>query len=516
MLRHFSPWRVWKVFRFVLTIFLAFRRKERFLLISPLPPAEMKQAILDLGVSFIKLAQVLATRADFFQEEYLEELRRIHDEVEPMSLGDLRAVYKRAFVAGDPFRFFDETPLASASVGQVHRAELEDGTPVAVKIRRLDIEKKVLDDIALMRSFLKVCRPFFSRYTKHSLEAVISEFSSMIVKEVDMSVELDNLEKFKKFYGEQEVFFPETYPNFSGRDALVMSYERGIRIDDKDGLTALDISYEKLMHTLVGFYTEQMLIQGIFHADPHPGNILVKKDGSLTFLDFGMVKRLPNTTRMAMIEMVKSANEQDYELFITACKRLGVVAANAPQGEMEDFAERMFDIFGNENLSAASMQALAFDVLDSMKELPFKLPQEVIYVMRVSSLLEGLGTTFIDNFNGVKDILPLIQKDIPRALGARAKLFPTIKGEIKDLPFTARRLRNIIQDLSEANLKVKLSEETLEIMGQQVRLFLRPLVSGLLFIVGGFFALGLEFAAHQEVAVCLFFIGAIRIWVSLR
>jgi predicted unusual protein kinase regulating ubiquinone biosynthesis (AarF/ABC1/UbiB family) len=516
MLKHFTPWRVWKVFRFVLTIFLAFRRKKRFLLISPLSPTELKKAILDLGVSFIKLAQVLATRADFFNEEYLTELRKIHDELEPMQAEELGTVYERAFASDRPFKSFENFPMASASVGQVHKAKLKDGTAVAVKIRRLDIEKKVLDDISLMQSFLKVFRPFFSTYTKHSLEAVISEFSSMIVKEVDMAVELDNLEKFRRLYDQKDIYFPRTYPAYSSRDALVMSYEQGIRIDDKDKLSALEISYKELLGKLVRFYTEQMLIQGFFHADPHPGNILVQEDGSLVFLDFGMVKRLPNASRVAMIEMVKSANEKNFELYIAACKRLGVVAANAPQHEMEDFAERMFDIFGNENLSAASMQALAFEVLDSMKELPFKLPQDVIYVMRVSSLLEGLGTTFIDNFNGVKDILPVIQSNLPRALGARAKLFPTFKEEVRDLPFTLRRIKKIIQDLSEDNIKVKLSDESLELIAYKLRRFLRTLSSGLIFLIAGFFVQGFSFSGHQQIAIFLFLVGVLKIWLSLR
>ncbi|MDY7001280.1 MAG: AarF/UbiB family protein [Thermodesulfobacteriota bacterium] len=516
MLKNYAPKRVWKAFHFLLTVFVTFRKKERFLYVRPLSPAGLKRAILELGVSFIKLAQVLATRADLFSDEYLRELKTIHDEVAPMREDEFEAMYAKAFGLNPPFRSFEPAPIASASIGQVHKAELKDGSPVAVKIRRLGITDKVRDDIRIIRFFLKLFQPFFSRYTKNSLEAVISEFSAMIVKEVDMSMELENLRKFQETYRETGVRFPDFYALHSSADALVMSFESGFRIDDHDALTRLDIHFPALMDTLISFYTEQMLVRGFFNADPHPGNLLVREDGSLVMVDFGMVKRLPKSTRVAMIELVKAAHERDFELLIAACKHLGVVAAGAPQDQMQEMAERLFDIFGNENLSAASMQALAFDLLASMKELPFKLPQEVVYVMRASCLLEGLGTGFIENYNGVKDILPVLRKNLNRALGSEAGLFPTLKGEILGLPMTVRRLKTVLTDMSESNLHVKLSRETLELAGEYARAYLRPIGVGALLIVAGFFALQLDFALHTPLAVVLFALGVLRIFTALK
>jgi len=503
-------------FRFIHAVFVTFRKKERFLFMRPLSPGALKRVILDLGVSFIKLAQVLATRADFFTEEYLEELRAIHDEVEPMDEADFCAAYAAAFKDGGPFEHFEKTPLASASIGQVHAARLPGGKLVAVKLRRHGITKRVKADIRILHAFLRVFKPFFSTFTKNSLEAVIAEFSVMIMKETDLSIECDNLRKFTETYKDSGVIFPGFFPEHSGPDALVMTFERGVRVDDKAGFARLDISFREVMDELVTFYAEQMLVKGFFHADPHPGNILVREDGRLVLLDFGMVKRLPASMRVAMIEMVKAAHEQDYEVFIASCKRLGVIAASAPEAEMRDLAERMFDIFGNENLSAASMQALAFDVLESMRGFPFKFPQDIVYVMRASSLIEGLGTTYIENFNGVKDILPVLLKNLRRALGAEAGLFPSIKEEIISLPLTFRRMKTILNDLSDANLKVKLSPETLEIMGEMARNYLRPLVEGAVFVTAGFFVQGADFSASSHLSWALFILGALRIVLGLR
>ena len=511
-----APGRLWLAFRFLHTVFVLVRRRDRFLLLTPLPPRQLKEAVLALGVCFIKLAQVLATRADFFTEDYLAELRGIHDEVAPMPAADFTAAFALAFGDAPPFATFNQTPLASASIGQVHAATLPDGSQVAVKLRRYGVEDRVRADIAMIRAMLGAFTPFFSNATKNSVEAVLAEFSAMIVREADLSVELANLRKFTDTYSHSPVRFPTPLPQYSNANALVMSYETGWRIDDKAALDNAGIPFATILNALIDFYIEQMLVRGYFHADPHPGNILVRPDGGLTLLDFGMVKRLPADTRVAMIEVAKSAHDRDYEGFIAACKRLGIVAAGADPSEMMEFSERMFDILGDAGLTAASMQLLAFSVLDSMKDLPFKVPQDVVYVMRASTLIEGLGTTYIENFNGVKDILPRLRQNLSRALGAEAGLFPTLRSELTSLPLTLRRAKTVLSDLSESNLRVKLSPETLEYAGERLRRHLRPVAAGGLLIAAGFLAAltGGEHAAMM--AWGLFGLGALRVWTGLK
>jgi predicted unusual protein kinase regulating ubiquinone biosynthesis (AarF/ABC1/UbiB family) len=338
----------------------------------------------------------------------------------------------------------------------------------------------------------------------------------MLRKEADLSMELDNLNKFRQTYQRSGVVFPTPYPEHSNVDALVMSFEEGRRVDERETLQRLDIPFEDFLDRLVAFYTDQMLIRGFFHCDPHPGNILIREDGSLVLVDFGMVKRLPQQSRVAMIEMAKSAHERDYDLYVRACRRLGVVAPQAPASQIIEFAERMFDILGNENLTAASMQELVFEVLDSMKELPFKLPQEVVYVLRVSALIEGLGATYVHNFNGVKDILPVLQKNLPRALGAEAGLFPTVAQEVRDIPLTARRIKTALTDLSDGSLQVRLSPDSVEVILDALRNWAAPfLVTGML-TAGALLCALLDFPGHAAASVALFALGCLRLWLALR
>lgn len=459
-MRFYTPLRVYRVFSFLFTLYLVIKKKPSFLGFKPLSPKRLKESIIALGASFIKLAQVLATRADFFDAAYLEELKELHDKLPPMSPKEFEAVYSQAFEE-EVFEAFDTNAIASASIGQVHKATTLKREAVAVKLRRFGIKEQVQADIRILTIFNTLFRPLFSHYTKNSIEAVISEFSKMILQEVSLNQERANLEKFSQVYADEGISFPKPYTELSSDDALVMSFEEGFRFDDKENLLKYDIDFNTLIAKLVYFYTTQMLVKGYFHADPHPGNLLVTKEGELILLDFGMVKTVPNKIRLAIIELLKAANEQDYERYISASKKLGTVAYEAPTAELALFTSRMFEIFSNENLSSESMQQLAFEVLESTRDLPFKLPSDAIYILRVSAIIEGLGTTYIENFNGVKDILPILEQNIPRAMGAKESIVETLIDELKELPTLLQESKTAIQKIASDTIEVEISREQL-------------------------------------------------------
>ncbi|MDY0186008.1 MAG: AarF/UbiB family protein [Desulfuromonadaceae bacterium] len=458
ILHQCSPQRTYAIFRFLMTVFLLFRRRQRWLLWRPLAPEALVATIRTLGTSFLKLAQVLATRADYFDASYLAALRQLHDQMPPMPSAQCAAVFAEAFADPEVFASFDSTPLASASIGQVHRAVLrEAGQEVAVKLRRKDIRTVVQIDIALLRLFLLLFRPLFSSQTRNSIEAVLRAFTEVILQEVSMEHELANLLQFSEAYAHSGIRFPRPYPKYCSDAALVMSFESGVRIDDTAAVARLAVKFSDLMEQLVLFYTEQMLVKGFFHADPHPGNLLVNEAGELVLLDFGMVSRIPHHMRQAMIQAVKASYEHDYELLISAVRRLGILTEEADQQGMSAIAEELFSIFSSEHLNAASMQDLAFGVLDLLHDQPFKLPQDVIYVMRVSSLLEGLGTQYVPNFNGVKDILPILKQNLTRALGEENCGVEAIVREARQFPLTLVRARRVIEQAEQGDMVVRIS-----------------------------------------------------------
>ena len=452
---------------------------------------------------------MLATRADFFSSDYLEELKELHDQLPAMKNDEYKEIFNRAFPK-NPFIIFDETPLASASIGQVHVAYLENNDKVAVKLRRKGIKSRVVADIRIINFFNTIFKPLFSHYTKNSIEAVVSEFSSMILQEVSLNNELSNLQKFSHMYKDSRVKFPKAYASISSDDALVMSFEEGFRFDDKENLKKENIDFNIIISKLVDFYTTQMLINGYFHADPHPGNLLVTKEGELILLDFGMVKSVPNNVRVAIIELIKAANERDYELYINASKRLGTIAYEAPVNELADFTDKMFDIFSNDNLSSESMQQLAFEVLENTRDFPFKLPSDAIYILRVSAIIEGLGTTYIENFNGIKDILPILQKNIPKALGANDSIMETIVDEIKSIPFTIKDFKSVLKQASSGELKVQVSNDQLEWISKEIKDYVKPIILSLGLVLSSIFVL-LYDKDLKDIALVLFGLGIARL-----
>ncbi|HIJ96337.1 MAG TPA: AarF/ABC1/UbiB kinase family protein [Desulfuromonadales bacterium] len=510
--RLYHPVRIYAVFRVLLTFFLLIRRKPSWLGAEPLQPVPLVAAIERLGASFIKLAQVLATRADFFDIRYLEQLRQLHDQLSPMSSQDFQAVFTRAFGNGTCFRSFEQQPLACASIGQVHHATLLNGDQVAVKLRRNQIERVVREDIRLLGWFLILLRPLFSEYTRNSIEAVLTAFRTTILQEVDMQIELSNLERFRRSYPDAGVRLPVPYAAVSSHDALVMSFEEGVRFDDREGLARLQVPFPKLMEKLVLFYTEQMLVKGFFHADPHPGNLLVTSQGELVLLDFGMVSRIPNATRLAMINTVKAAYERDYELLVQATRKLGVVTDRAPQAELTGLAEEIFRIFDDEHLSASSMQELTFGIMDALKEYPFKLPQEIVYVMRVSSIIEGLGTSFISNFNGIKDILPILKANLTRALGEHDSVWGVVAHELKQLPLTMVKFRHLVDTVQQGDLAVHLAEDDRRELLRSLHSWLHQLAWTALLVALAFYLRGIHHPSALWLSLLCFGTAALRLF----
>lgn len=470
------------VFRFLITLYLLIKQKERIFFLRPYSPARLKEVILELGASFIKLSQVLSTRSDFFSPEYIDELSSLFDEVPPMERGDFDAVFTEAFGDENLFLEFDKEPIASASIGEVHKAKLKDGSVVAVKLLRKKIEKVIKKDLFLIRFYNSLFRPFFSFRTKNSIDALIDEFSKMILKEIDFENELLNLKKFSSKYKFEGIRYPLPHEEFCSKQALVMSFEEGYRIDDRKNLEGLGIDFRAIIDRLIVFYTEQMLVEGYFHADPHPGNLLVNKDGELVLLDFGMVKSIRNHTRVAMIELIKAANERDFELFAIASKKLGVVDEDANSDDIVELSSNMFDIFSNDSLNSKSMQKLAFDLLSSFKNIPFKLPQDAIYVMRVSSIIEGIGTKYIENFNGIKDILPTLKRYIPTALQEDGVYIKNLQKELKNFPITLSRLSSIINATYQGETVVRVAGADINSLVTKLSKLLAPKLSAIFLI----------------------------------
>lgn len=482
-----------------------------------LSPVALRERTERLGVLYVKLGQVLATRADVLAPDYVESLKGLLDNAPAMPGADFERVFRLAFGEVSPFGEFDPIPIAAATIAQVHRARLADGTEVAVKLRRFGVERQVKRDLRLLSACLWMLRPFVSRQTDRSIEAVLGEFGTMIEREVDFHQEAVNLETFHRTFKTPGVAFPRLYREFSNAYALTTSFEAGVRLDAAGVAGKDEAAGETVIKTLVSFYLDQMLVHGLFHADPHPGNILVRPDGTLVFFDFGMVKRLSDSTRTAMIEMVQSANARDFERYIRACRRLGVIAADqSADAKLVDFAARMFAVFSDASLKGSTMRELAFKALTSLKGFPFVFPADVVYVLRAAALIEGAGALFNPEFNAVKDVLPLLKRTLFKAYwGPGRDPLRTLGLELSTLPLSAKKLRTVFSDLIDGRLAFSLAPEFLELMAERLRRRLKGVGFGATLIAAGFFLLLTDYEHRTAVGAVLFVLGAIKAHRSL-
>jgi len=373
-----------------------------------------------LGPTFIKLAQVLAARADLFPGVYLDELRELHDRVPPTPTRDIMRQFEKATGrrANAIFGSFDPVPIASASLGQVHSATYQ-GRRVAVKILKPRIRRVVNKDLQVIAVVFSLATLFFQNPYLNSLITIFEEFSRTIHEEMDLALEAEHIRYFRARYaGDDRVLIPEVIAELSGGDVLVMEFIEGLKISDVDGIRAAGHDVARLVDRLVEIFAEQILRDGIFHADPHPGNIFVNDQGQIGLVDFGLVLQVTREQRDKYVDVVLAAGRADYERLVEIGFELDMVSPDINPAVMREAARRIMSIGLRDDLGPLQMQRIAHQIMQVFYEFPIHLPGELVYVMKTLTLVEGLGALYQPGYNLLKDALPtlrrLVEPDLER------------------------------------------------------------------------------------------------------
>jgi ubiquinone biosynthesis protein len=301
------------------------RMERRFAELTP--PVRLRLALVELGTTFIKLGQVLSARSDLLPPEYLTELAKLQDEVPPLPFAAMEPVFRHAFgvTPAQAFAEFDPDPIASASIGQAYRGRLNDGDEVVVKIQRPGVERQVRTDLSLLAHVAEFANRI-AALQRFDLPALVREFSGILQDELIYTLEAHNAETLAREVAHTpEVGFPRVYWAFTSRHVLTMYLERGVKITDLHALDARGIDRPRLAVHLANSLLRQILLHGMFHGDPHPGNLLVTDAGRIIFLDTGMVGRLDRTMREVLIELAVSIFDQDIDAILGHLQQLGVV-----------------------------------------------------------------------------------------------------------------------------------------------------------------------------------------------
>lgn len=414
-----------------------------------------------LGGLLIKLGQFFSSRIDILPEEYTAELAKLQDAVTPVAteliIGRIEEQFKHRLE--DLFAAFSMTPLASASLGQVHEASLISGEKVAVKVLRPGIEDIVAIDLETLRVITDLAKGFRRLRDTMDLDALYEEFKETTLEELDYQQEAENAHLFRHNLADaQELYAPLIYPDLSTKKVLTMEFIEGIKINEFAALEKAGLDLKVISETLFSSYLKQILVNGFFHADPHPGNIFVRADGSLTFIDFGMMGRVDETMKADMLDLVMAIFKKDASAIIKAFDKLGFLRPHADRALLVKSVRLMLaNLFGEvESLRNLDMNEFSSELRELFQSQPFQIPARTLFLGKALGTFMGLCLGLDENFNPTKTIEPYLKGLLGGKLDFSGEgiLFDQVKKIALEAISVPGKLNNLVNGLESGEIRL--------------------------------------------------------------
>ncbi|MDB2224328.1 AarF/ABC1/UbiB kinase family protein [Halorubrum ezzemoulense] len=374
--------------------------------------AVLLDILLTLGPTFIKLGQILSTRPDILPPAYIEVLEGLQDDVPPAPWEESRVVLEDEFGPVDEtFDDFDRDPISGASLGQVYTATYE-GDEVAVKVRRPGIESLVEADLRTIRWSIPLVKRFTGAGRSFSLENLADEFAKTIREEMDYARERTMLEEIRgNFADNDRIRIPETYESVSGPRVLTMEYVPGTKISDIDALDEAGHDRTAIAEILQEVYLQMIIDDGVFHADPHPGNLAVADDGSVIFYDFGMAGRVDPFVQEKIVEFYVAVARQDIDAILDTLISMGTLSPEADREVMGNVMELAIADVRGEDVEQYQVNQIIEQVESSIYEFPLRLPPNLALVLRVATVVEGVCVTLDPEFDFISTATDYLREE---------------------------------------------------------------------------------------------------------
>jgi ubiquinone biosynthesis protein len=390
--------------------------------------SRVRMALEELGPTFVKLGQVMATRVDLFPPRWIAELEKLHAQVPPVPFEELLPELELA-LGRSPFEVFRdiETPAyAAASIAQVHRARLADGTPVVLKIRRPGVREKIETDLRLLRRVSELIEAEIPEARRYRPAEIASQFARSLEREVDFATETRNIQRFaQNFAGDEHIVIPRIFPEWTSEVLLVQEHVEGVPATDPAAVAAAGLDRKVLAARGVDVFLRMILVDGLFHADPHPGNVFYLPGNRMVVIDFGMVGRLSPQRRRQVVDLLAGLARMAEE------PMLEVLLDWAGEGYVDeaklaaDVNELVFDLEGvplkDIRIGAAIRQFAAI-----VREHSIVLPSDLSLMFKTLITLEGLGRQYDPDLHIVQHLTPLVKRALaeryrPRELVRRGR-----------------------------------------------------------------------------------------------
>jgi len=437
------------------------------------PAQRIRVALEELGPTFIKLGQVMATRVDLFPPSWIVEFEKLHAQVPPVPFEALLPDLERA-LGRSPFEVFrdlDTRAYGSASIAQVHRAKLQDGTPVVLKIRRPGVRAKLDADLRILRQLAELIESEIPEARRYQPVEIAKQFTAALEREADFATETRNIERFaKNFAGDEHIVIPSVYPEWTSETLLVQQHVEGVPATDPAGVVAAGLDRKVLGARAADAFLKMILVDGFFHADPHPGNVFYLPGNKIVVIDFGMVGRLSPQRRLQVIDL------------------LAGVARMEEQPMIEVLLDWAGDAYVDEAKLAADVNQLVFDyegmVLKDlrigtvvrqftaiMREHSIVLPADLSMMFKTLITLEGLGRQYDPEFHIVEHLVPLLKRTM-RERYEPAEVVKRTSSTVADwfgvVSSVPRDVARLLREARRGKTRVDLDLKRLDSFGRQL------------------------------------------------
>ncbi|MFH0797878.1 MAG: AarF/ABC1/UbiB kinase family protein [Candidatus Woesearchaeota archaeon] len=398
-------------------------------------PSRLRIAFDSLGGSFIKLGQMLSLRYDILPKEYCDEFSKLQDDVKPVPFSSIRAVIEEEL--GVPlaqvFKSFDTKPIAAASIGQVHKAVLKNGTVVAVKVQRPGVEHIFQTDIELYYYLADLLVKHVPEVRDYEPKSIVEEFQKYTNKEMDYTLEAKNIDIFhNNFKNSIKVKIPKVYWEYTKKRVLVMEFIEGKKINEVKHFSQLRSSRKKIVENVIDAVMKQIFEHKIFHADPHPGNIFLIKDNVIAFLDFGIVGRITKDMENELEDFLIGIVNHDVDMLARSLVESGSMPETV---DMKAFKGDLVDTLGgyyDTSISQLNLAGMFLAVFKLSRQYHIKLPMNYTLLGKTFITLEGFSTKFYPEFNFVRYMKPKLEKMISERMGPR-HILSSVKDTAMDI-----------------------------------------------------------------------------------
>lgn len=483
-------------------------------------PKRLRLVLEELGATFIKLGQLLSTRADLLSPEYIEQLERLQDAVPPIPAAEVRWVVEREL--GQPlealYARFDPEPLAAASVAQVHRAAMHDGTNVVVKVQRPGVKEQIYLDLLIMLDFARLADRHTPWGRMYNFTNMAEEFREAIAEETDFRAEARHADTIRRnLEGDPRVFVPRVQWSHTAERVLTLEFVDGIKLSNLEALEAAGMDRKRLARVLADVLLKQMLVDGVFHADPHPGNISVLPGERLALIDFGIIGRLGPENRDRLGQIMLGMIRKNADMVVRGVLRSGAVPDTVDiillRRDIERLQQKYYDVPVNQINVSESMR----DFLVLAYRHRVRLPNELTMLIKSIITADGLVRQLDPEISVVEVARPLGRrllaerysvKRLRRLWGERLPEYAQIASR---MPF---QLHDVLEQLARGELRIKQESPSVDRLAGRLsaitnRLVLAALVGVLLLSSALFAYIDYQFAGSVPAADVTFFAGVV-------